>query len=93
MRLRQYPQLVLMDEPTQGVDIGAREEIYTIIERIRAQGRTVIVASSDHEELARISDRILVFEGGAIVTELTQPGVTSQQISIQLLGDAARESA
>lgn len=93
MRLRQNPQLVLMDEPTQGVDIGAREEIYTIIERIRAQGRTVIVASSDHEELARISDRILVFEGGAIVTELTQPGVTSQQISIQLLGDAARESA
>jgi ribose transport system ATP-binding protein len=92
MRLRQNPQVALMDEPTQGVDIGAREEIYTIIEHVRAQGRTVIVASSDHEELARISDRILVFEGGSIVAELTQPGITSQQISIQLLGDAARES-
>jgi ABC-type sugar transport system ATPase subunit len=61
----QSPSLLLLDEPTKGVDIGAKAEIYDIIRRLAGEGRSVIVISSEEEELLEISHRIVVFRNGS----------------------------
>jgi ribose transport system ATP-binding protein len=61
----QNARLVLLDEPTKGVDIGAKADIYAIIRRLAAQGRCVVVVSSEEEELLEIADRVLVFHQGS----------------------------
>jgi ABC-type sugar transport system ATPase subunit len=61
----QSPTLLLLDEPTKGVDIGAKGEIYDIIRRLAAEGRSIVLVSSEEEELIEIADRIVVFRGGA----------------------------
>ncbi len=70
------PRLLLLDEPTRGVDVGAREEIYGLVAALCARGVAVVVASSDLPELQRLADRILVLRAGRVVTEL--PAGTSQ---------------
>ncbi|WP_321800464.1 sugar ABC transporter ATP-binding protein [Caballeronia sp. J97] len=60
----QDAKLVLLDEPTKGVDIGAKADIYAIIRRMADEGRCVVVVSSEEEELLEIADRVLVFHQG-----------------------------
>ncbi len=62
--LLQRPVLLLLDEPTKGVDIGAKSEIYEIIRTLARQGGAVIVVSSEEEELLEVADRIVVFRNG-----------------------------
>jgi ribose transport system ATP-binding protein len=71
--LRQSPRLLLLDEPTQGVDVGARDEIYALISAAADSGCGVVIVSSEFEELARICGRVLVLSGGRIVNEQRQP--------------------
>lgn len=61
----QDAKLVLLDEPTKGVDIGAKADIYAIIRRMAEEGRCVVVVSSEEEELLEIADRVLVFHQGS----------------------------
>jgi ribose transport system ATP-binding protein len=62
-------EIFLLDEPTQGVDVGAKEEIYRLIRKIAASGKAVLVASSDLEEVLEIADRVLAIRQGRIVNE------------------------
>ena len=62
--------LLLLDEPTRGVDVGAREDIYSVIEEAAAAGKGVILVSSDWEEIVKLADRALVMRDGQIVGEL-----------------------
>ncbi|WP_226551382.1 autoinducer 2 ABC transporter ATP-binding protein LsrA [Celeribacter naphthalenivorans] len=64
------PKLLILDEPTRGVDVGARNDIYRIIEDLAAAGTSVIVISSDFDEVVRLSDRIAVMAGGHLAGEL-----------------------
>jgi ribose transport system ATP-binding protein len=73
-------KLVFIDEPTVGIDIGAKEEIYEHIRRLSAQGVSVILVSSDLPELVRLSDRVLVLRKGKIVKEFTECVVTGEKI-------------
>jgi ribose transport system ATP-binding protein len=82
--------VVLIDEPTQGVDAGARFEIYRSIRRKVAEGGGCIVNSSDALELSGICDRVLVFSRGRIVRELTGADVTEENIVSSFL--TAREA-
>ncbi|MDQ0176622.1 sugar ABC transporter ATP-binding protein [Bacillus chungangensis] len=66
-------RLLLFDEPTQGIDIGAKDEIYTIIKELAENGTSVIVASSEIEELLLLSDRVLVMYHGEVVHECKSP--------------------
>jgi ribose transport system ATP-binding protein len=68
--LRRGPRLLLLDEPTQGVDVGARADVYATIDEAVANGLGVLIVSSDFEELARVSDRILILRDGSIVAQL-----------------------
>ena len=63
--------IFLLDEPTRGVDVGARQEIYALLHELTEQGASIVMVSSDSEELLAMSDRILVFREGAVVGELT----------------------
>jgi ribose transport system ATP-binding protein len=81
--LQTRPALLMVHEPTQGVDVGAREEIFAVLRSATAEGMAVLCASSDHEQLALICDRVLVFRQGRIVAELTGNQVTKEVISEQ----------
>lgn len=78
--LRRDPRVVLLDEPTQGVDVGARAEIYGLIKRAVDAGAVALVASSDSEELAAICNRVLVLRRGRIVGEVQREQMTSNRI-------------
>ena len=62
------PRILLLDEPTRGVDIGAKQEIYAAIERLVEDGMAVMLISSDLEEVLRLSDRIVVLRSGRVAT-------------------------
>ena len=71
--LRQHPKVLLLDEPTQGVDVGARAEIYQLVRKATAAGTSVILVVSEPEELAHASDRVAILRGGRITTVVEQP--------------------
>jgi ABC-type sugar transport system ATPase subunit len=74
-------EVLLLDEPTQGVDVGARQEIYQVVSTLAAErGTAVLFASSDPEEIVALADRCLIVSGGRIVGELTGPDLTEQAL-------------
>jgi ribose transport system ATP-binding protein len=88
------PSLVLVDEPTQGVDAGARVEIYRNLREIAEQGIPVIVVSSDSLELEGLCDRIVVFSRGKVVAQLTQKEISEEQIARSIVtANTHREEA
>ena len=64
------PKLLLLDEPTRGIDIGAKQEIYAIVERLLAQGVAVVMVSSEVPEVLGTCDRVIVLKNGEQVCEL-----------------------
>jgi ABC-type sugar transport system ATPase subunit len=74
------PRLLLLDEPTRGVDVGAKAEIYELIDRAAAQGMAVLAASSELEELLWICNRIAVMNHGRVVEVLDRSEATKERI-------------
>ncbi len=74
------PQVLILDEPTRGIDVGAKYEIYTIIARLAAEGRAVLVISSEMPELLGITDRIYVMNEGRIVGEMATADASQEKI-------------
>lgn len=84
--LQTRPKVLMLDHPTQGVDIGARLEIFQILRRVSVDGMAVICMSTDLEELEMICDRIIVFSRGLAVDTLTGPEITSSRLAESALG-------
>ena len=78
--LAQEPRLIILDEPTRGVDVGSVEEIHEIIRGLAREGKAVVVISSYLPEILKISDRILVARGGQIVAEFDPREATQEKI-------------
>ncbi|MEI4474084.1 sugar ABC transporter ATP-binding protein [Frigidibacter sp. MR17.24] len=74
-------RILLFDEPTRGIDVGAKAEIYDLIEKLAAEGRGVIVVSSELTEVIRLSDRVLVMREGALSAELGQGEISEASIA------------
>jgi D-xylose transport system ATP-binding protein len=74
------PKIFILDEPTRGIDIGAKVEIYKLLDRLAAEGVAVIIISSELPEVLGMSDRILVMSEGAIVCEFTRQNATKEAI-------------
>ena len=74
------PRLLILDEPTRGIDVGARSEIYRLIHDLAGSGVAILLASSDMPELINLSHRILVMRASAIVGELTRDAVDQESI-------------
>ena len=78
--LRTQPHLLVLEEPTQGVDVGAKASIYDLVMQAASDGAAVVVSSSDTKELATICDRVLVLEDGRLVGELAGPALTEEAL-------------
>ena len=74
------PEVLLLDEPTRGIDVGAKYEIYQLILDLACRGKTVLVVSSEMPELLGICDRILVMSGGRLAGEVTAGNTTQEEI-------------
>lgn len=74
------PEVLILDEPTRGIDVGAKYEIYTIINDLAAQGKAVVMISSEMPELLGMCDRILVMNEGAFVGELAAAEASQERI-------------
>ena len=85
-------KLLIIDEPTAGIDIGAKDEIYKILEELAANGTSVIMVSSDLQELLRVSQRIIVMRKGGIFTEFSNGRVTQEDILMAESGILAKEA-
>ncbi len=84
--LMQTPNLLLMDDPTKGVDVGTKAEFYALLTRLCDEGKTILFYSSDDEELIGLSDRVLVIHDGKIRTELTGASLTKENLIAASLG-------
>ncbi len=78
--LKRTPELIIMDEPTRGVDVGARAEIYNIIKEMARQGTSFLIISSDIEELPGLCSRVMVMREGRISGELTDSMISKDTI-------------
>jgi ribose transport system ATP-binding protein len=87
--LQLSPKLILLDEPTQGVDVGARQTVYQAIRDAASAGACVLCASSDAEQLAEICDRVVVLGRGKIAAELAPPDLSKHAITECCYGLAA----
>ena len=85
-------KLLIVDEPTAGIDVGAKDEIYQILENLAKQGVAVIVVTSDLQELLRVSHRILVMRKGDIVREFKNEVVTQSRVLSAGQGVAEEEA-
>ena len=74
------PEVLLLDEPTRGIDVGAKYEIYQLIIDLANKGKTVIVVSSEMPELLGICDRIVVMSGGRVAGEVDGQNTTQEEI-------------
>jgi ribose transport system ATP-binding protein len=79
--LRRNPRLILLDEPTQGVDVGARADIYNALRRATQQGSAAILVASDFKELAQVVDRAIVLRGGQIVAEVGPEDMSAHRLA------------
>jgi ribose transport system ATP-binding protein len=84
--MRQKPAVLVLDEPTQGVDVGAKADIHTLVEEAVAEGAAVLVVSTDHGELTRLAERVLVLRGGRFADELRRPHIDPDRITAATIG-------
>ncbi|MFI9100541.1 sugar ABC transporter ATP-binding protein [Streptomyces fildesensis] len=87
------PKVLLLDEPTRGIDVGAKAEVQALIDDLAQEGLAVLLISSDIEELIEGSDRILVLRGGAVAGELTGDRVEESELLSVLADETADETA
>ncbi|MDQ0585260.1 sugar ABC transporter ATP-binding protein [Streptomyces rishiriensis] len=96
--LAMNPKVLLLDEPTRGIDVGAKAEVQKLVDELAADGLGVLLISSDLEELVEGSDRVVVLKDGAVVGELTGDDVTEDKLMRTIAGndpgpDAGEEAA
>ncbi len=87
------PKVLILDEPTRGIDVGAKFEIYTIMNQLAQQGRGVVMISSEMPELLGMCDRIYVMNEGRIVGELSRAEASQERIMALIIRDNGRKTA
>jgi len=83
------PKILLLDEPTRGVDVGAKQEIYRVMDELAERGVAILFASSDLEEILGMSDRALVMHQGRIAGELPRERLSEESVMLLATGSAA----
>ena len=86
------PSVYLCSDPTRGIDVGTKQEIYELLRRLAAQGSGVVLLSTDLPELVGVCDRVIVMSGGRIVAELAGPQITEENITAASFGEEVRAS-
>ena len=84
--LMRDPKLLLLDDPTKGVDVGTKGEIYALLSKLCSEGKTILLYSSDDEELIGLCDRVLVLHDGKISSELSGASLDKENLIAASLG-------
>jgi rhamnose transport system ATP-binding protein len=84
--------VLILDEPTRGIDIGAKVEVHRIISELAGSGLGIILISSDLPEILAMSDRILVLHEGRITAEIPRERATQERVMFAATGNAGAES-
>ena len=84
------PKILILDEPTRGVDVGAKKEIYDLLNQIKAEGKSIIMISSEMPEILGMSDRILVMHEGMIKGALSHAEATQEKIMSYIMREGAQ---
>ena len=87
------PKVLILDEPTRGIDVGAKFEIYNIMNELAGQGHGVVMISSEMPELLGMCDRIYVMNEGRIAGELTRAEASQERIMALILQDGMKGEA
>jgi ABC-type sugar transport system ATPase subunit len=74
------PKVLFLDEPTRGIDVGAKQEIYLEINRLAARGLAIVLVSSELPEVLAMADRVLVLHEGTVTGELTRAAATPERV-------------
>jgi monosaccharide-transporting ATPase len=85
------PRALLLDEPTRGIDVGAKAEVQSLIDELAAEGLGVVLVSSDAEELIEGADRVVVLRDGVVVGTLAGPAVTTEDLMATIAAAAPSE--
>src|SRR5690606_4409404 len=83
------PRVLLLDEPTRGVDAGAKADIHRLIRRLAGRGTAILFSTSEIEELLGLADRVLVLFGGRIVADLPRGEATRARVLEEAMGRRA----
>ena len=86
------PKVVILDEPTRGIDAAARGDVYTIIHQLREQGLSILLISSDMEELEELADRVVTMYQGRINAEFQRPDINQDNLTAAAFGIVEREA-
>ena len=78
--MMQRPRVLLLDDPTRGIDVGAKEEIYRLIDQLTAEGMALVFVSSELPEVLGLSDRILVLRNGMLTAEFRHGEATQERV-------------
>jgi len=85
--LLRKPRLLILSEPTRGIDVSAKAEIYALVRKLADEGSAILFASTEVEELAGVCDRVLVMRGGKIAAELPRASLSAQRIMEACYGE------
>jgi len=83
------PSLLILDEPTQGVDVGAKAEIHRLMGDLAEKGLAILMISSELPEVLGMSDRVLVMRGGTLAASFTRDEATPERVMAAAFGTAA----
>ena len=84
-----HPRVLLLDEPTRGIDVGAKQEIYQQIDRLASEGMAIVLVSSELPEILGLSDRILVLHEGRVTGEFARSDATAERLMACATGEVA----
>jgi putative multiple sugar transport system ATP-binding protein len=84
--------ILFLDEPTRGIDVGAKYEIYTIINQLAEEGKGIILLSSELPEILGICDRIYVMSNGEIVAEMAAKEATQEKIMSEIMANLMKNN-
>ena len=87
--LSRTPRLLILDEPTRGIDVGAKSEIYALMDELAQQGAAILMISSDLEEILGMSDRVLVMHQGDLAGSLSRAELSEEAIMHLATGGAS----
>ncbi|MDT7614621.1 MAG: ribose transport system ATP-binding protein, partial [Pseudonocardiales bacterium] len=78
------PDVIILDDPARGVDVGARAEMHAVISSLASAGKPVLLASTDLAELCELCDRVLVFQRGRVVSTVVRAELSEQALSVAM---------
>ena len=81
------PKVLIMDEPTRGIDVGAKSEIHALMVELASQGMGILMISSELPEVIGMSDRVVVMRGGALVGEFAAADATEESVGAAMMAD------